>query len=58
MAKQLILNGYNALRNHLNTLNPGERAVFILFTGNKDENGVSWCGWCQKSIFKKFRQSQ
>lgn len=44
MTKQTSVNGYSDLKNYLNTLNPEEKPVFILFTGNKSEDGQSWCG--------------
>jgi hypothetical protein len=38
----------NELKSHLNALNDNQRRVFILFTGNKDqETNQSWCPDCQ-----------
>jgi hypothetical protein len=42
MAKHITVNGYNELKTHLNQAE--NNLVYILFTGNKDENGESWCG--------------
>ncbi len=47
MARQALVNGLQQLRNHLNTIDASKtKRVFILFTGDKDENGVSWCPDC------------
>ena len=45
MAKHTTVTGLAELRSHLSKQNSAEEnPVFILFTGNKDENGESWCG--------------
>lgn len=46
MAKQLVFNGLSQLRAHLSSIEPAKKSVFILFTGNKDESGQSWCPDC------------
>ncbi len=47
MARQVIVNGLKQLREHLNSIDATKtKRVFILFTGDKDENEVSWCPDC------------
>jgi hypothetical protein len=46
MAKQTLVNGLSQLRTYLNSIQASKKPVFILFTGDKDENGISWCPDC------------
>jgi hypothetical protein len=45
MAKQTLLNGLKELRSYLSNIDKS-KAIFILFTGSKDEKGHSWCPDC------------
>jgi hypothetical protein len=45
MAKHTTVTCLEELRSRLSELDSSAgNSVFILFTGNKDENGESWCG--------------
>lgn len=47
MAKQtFIKTGLSQLRSYLSTLEGSKKPVFILFTGDKDDSGKSWCPDC------------
>lgn len=45
-----FVKGYENLIQLLNKLNNSSNSINILFSGQKDENGVSWCSDCKKHI--------
>ena len=46
MAKQTLLTGLKDLRGYLSNVEQAKNAIFILFSGSKDEKGLSWCSDC------------
>jgi len=47
MATHTVVRGLNELRKHLSSLEASKKAVFVLFTGDKNEtDGKSWCPDC------------
>lgn len=55
MAKQtFIKTGLSQLRSYLSTLEGSKKPVFILFTGDKDDSGKSWCPDCNGMSLTQF----
>ncbi|CAF0913449.1 unnamed protein product [Brachionus calyciflorus] len=47
MAKQSVFRGLQQLRSYLTSLEGSNKSIFILFTGDKNEqDGSSWCPDC------------
>lgn len=51
------LNNYEEFINFISNIDEKSKNVYFLFTGKKNENGQSWCiycqlGWCFNSNFQ------
>ena len=49
MKKLIVDNDIDALLSQINDLSKNKNTVLLLFTGSKDNAGVSWCPDCVKT---------
>lgn len=50
MVNEHHVNGYEEFTKLAESLEAGGQPIHVLFSGGKDETGVSWCPYCVKGI--------
>ena len=46
MVQEIVANGYEELKSQLESLKSNSKQIYVLYTGDKTENGKSWCPDC------------